>query len=290
MYGITSIPAEPLRVMTIGYSEQDPVLALGVKPVAVREWFGGKPFATWPWAEEALGDAEPVVLEMPHGELDFERLIELNPDLIVATHSGITQEEYDRLVEIAPTVAQSGEYPLFGMPWQDQTRVIGRALGLASQADDRIADVGGQIAATAEAHPAFGGTGLAWINPSGDGTYQLVGPTTPPMRFFADLGFTFPEQLAEVVGDQESVQLSAEQLFLADTGVLVTSAASEDAEMALLDDPIFSQLDVVSDNRTIILAGADDPIYAALSFSTVLSLPFALEQLTPLLEDAVGRL
>jgi iron complex transport system substrate-binding protein len=121
-FGSTTIPKEPGRVSTVGYSEQDPVLALGFKPVAVREWFGEQPFATFPWAREALGDAKPEVLKMPFGQLDFEAIAALRPDLIVATHSGIKQEEYERLSRIAPVVAQPNPYPDFAVPWQEQTR------------------------------------------------------------------------------------------------------------------------------------------------------------------------
>lgn len=290
MFGVTEVPAAPERVVTIGFSEQDPVLALGVKPVAVREWFGGKPYAVWPWAEEALGDAEPVVLEMPYGELDYEQVLALDPDLIIATHSGITEEEYDRLAGIAPTVAQSGEYPVFGMPWEEQTRTIGRALGREARAEELIADVEAGIAAAAEAHPEFAGVSICWINPTGDGSYYLVGPDTPPMRFIGQLGFDMPEELREIVGDLDSAPISAEQLHLVDTDVLITQVGSEGEGGMLLEDSVFSQLRVVQEERAIIFAGADDPTYAALSFSTVLSLPYALERLTPMLEEAVGRL
>ena len=50
------------RVVSVGLTEQDILLQLGVVPIAVTEWYGEKPFATWPWAEELLGDAEPEVL------------------------------------------------------------------------------------------------------------------------------------------------------------------------------------------------------------------------------------
>ena len=37
--------------------------------------------------------------------LDFEAISDANPDVILAAYSGITQEEYDTLSEIAPVVA-----------------------------------------------------------------------------------------------------------------------------------------------------------------------------------------
>ena len=55
-YGETTVPAEPQRVVSVGLTEQDTLLQLGVVPLAVTEWYGDQPFATWPWAE-LLGEA-----------------------------------------------------------------------------------------------------------------------------------------------------------------------------------------------------------------------------------------
>lgn len=61
-YGTARVASPPKRVVTVGYNEQDFVLALGVEPVGVREWFGDQPNATWPWTQDELGDANPEVL------------------------------------------------------------------------------------------------------------------------------------------------------------------------------------------------------------------------------------
>jgi iron complex transport system substrate-binding protein len=286
-FGTIEIPAEPQRIITIGFSEQDSVLALGVIPVAVREWFGKQPNAVWPWAQDELGDAEPEVLTMPFGELDFETIAALEPDLIIATHSGITAEEYETLSQIAPTVAQSGDYPDFGMSWQEQTRVIGRALGRLERAEELIAEVEAHIADAAEAHPEFDGATIAWASPSGDGQYWAVGTSTPPMQFLAALGFRLPDELAGVIGDLDSAEISSEQLGLLDTDVLIVQVSSEDERSAIEEDPLYQQLDVASEGRTIFFVGQDNPIYRALSFSTVLSLPFAVDNLVPILAIAV---
>lgn len=37
-YGSTVVPAEPRRIVTVGYTEQDTVLALGATVVGVTEW------------------------------------------------------------------------------------------------------------------------------------------------------------------------------------------------------------------------------------------------------------
>lgn len=82
----------------------------------MRYWFGDEPYGVFPWAKDRLGSAEPEVLDMPFGELDFEKMAALKPDLISAVYAGITEEEYQTLSQIAPTVAQSGDYIDFGMP------------------------------------------------------------------------------------------------------------------------------------------------------------------------------
>lgn len=80
-HGTTEIPTEPARVVSVGVRDHDAVLALGVVPVGVRMWFSDQPFATWKWARNALGDGQPEVLA--RGELNFEAVAALRPDLIV---------------------------------------------------------------------------------------------------------------------------------------------------------------------------------------------------------------
>uniref|UniRef100_A0A831TCE7 Iron-siderophore ABC transporter substrate-binding protein n=1 Tax=Thermorudis peleae TaxID=1382356 RepID=A0A831TCE7_9BACT len=286
-FGTTEIPEQPQRVATVGFSEQDPVLALGVKPIAVREWFGDQPYAVWPWAQDELGDAMPTVLRMPFGELDFEAIAALRPDLLVATHSGITADEYEALSRIAPTVAQPGEYPDFGVPWQEQTRIIGQALGRAERAEVLIAEVEAQIAAARAAHPQFEGATIAWASPSGDGQYWAVGPNTPPMRFLSALGFRMPDALAAVVGELDSAQISGEQLGLLDTDALILQVNTPEERAAIEANPLYQQLRAAREGRALFFVGLDDPLYGALSFSTVLSLPYALEHLLPLLAAAL---
>lgn len=278
-FGSVTIPTAPERVIAVGFSEQDPVLALGVVPVAVRDWFGDQPYGVWPWGQAALGDATPELMQMPFGELNYELLASLAPDLIVATHSGITAEEYDLLAQIAPTLAQPDEYPDFGVPWQVQTQLIGRALGREEQANALVAEVEGLIAAANTSHNGFGGASIAWVSPAAEaGQFWVVGENTPPLRFLTSLGLTYDPALSEVVGDLDSAQISSESLNLLDVDVLIVRAATPEEQAAILSNPLFSQLNVAQEGRIIFFVG-NDPVYGALSFSTVLSLPYALDEL-----------
>ena len=119
-FGSTTVPPNPQRVVSAGYTEHDTLLALGVTPVAVTDWYGDQPHATWPWARDELGSATPTVLTAKDGA-DFEAIAAQRPDLIVATNAGLDQAQYDRLAVIAPTVAQPAGGSAYFAPWDTQT-------------------------------------------------------------------------------------------------------------------------------------------------------------------------
>lgn len=105
-FGQTVIKQPPKRVVSAGYTEQDDLLAVGVVPIAVTNWFGDQPFAVWPWAQPKLGSAQPVVLNLDNG-IPVEQIGGLKPDLIVAINAGLDADTYQKLSAIAPTLAQS---------------------------------------------------------------------------------------------------------------------------------------------------------------------------------------
>ncbi len=117
--GATEVPDNPQRIVTVGYSDQDTLLAFGRQPVGVTDWYGDYPDATWPWAQDALGGTHPEVFNRGQftGEANFayEAIAELAPDLILALYIDVDDDAYQRLSAIAPTVTTSPDYPDFGM-------------------------------------------------------------------------------------------------------------------------------------------------------------------------------
>ena len=81
-YGQTTLEEAPERVVSLGYTDQDAILALGTVPVAIREFTGNQPSATWPWAADRLKGEQPAVL--PADEVTPDEIAALEPDLIVA--------------------------------------------------------------------------------------------------------------------------------------------------------------------------------------------------------------
>ena len=133
-FGTATIDAPPKRVATVGFNEQDFALALGVRPVARREFLGSFHYKTRPWAPEQGAPAE-----VGGAEIDFERLASTRPDLILGIYSFIKSGDYDKLSGIAPTVAQSKRYTDGATPWDVQLLTTGRALGREDRARQVVA-------------------------------------------------------------------------------------------------------------------------------------------------------
>lgn len=284
-YGETTIESEPKRVVSVGFNEQDTLLALGVIAVAVHDGFGDKPHATWEWAQDELGGAEPTVL--PVGELDMEQIATGAPDLIVGIFSGLTREQYDQLSPFAPVVAQPDDYVDFGVPWQEQTRVISRAVGRPDRAAELISDMESRIESVREQHPEFqGATGLIGLIGGQQSGSHLYGPHDLRGRFMTSLGVEVPDQVVDLTGEDFFTSISKERLSVTDGDVMTWIVNGPDVRDALRDEPLYHNLDVATQRRDVFL-DVNGQLAGAMSFSSVLSLPYLLDDFVPMLETAI---
>ena len=285
-FGETPLEERPERVVSLGYTEQDTLFALGVEPVAVRYFFGDENNAVFPWAEEAADGAEPQVLNMPYGNLNYEAVLALEPDLITAVDAGITQEEYDTLSQIAPTLAQSDEYIDFGTPWQVQVRRIGEAVGETERAEELVSDLEAKFEVVRQARPEFADKSVAVTYQNSSGGYGFYTAQDSRAQFFENLGFVVPEELVEVAGESFYADLSEERLDLLDRDLLVFLDVpfAEEGTPPLEENPLLSQLDAVQAGRVLNVTGQE---VDALQFGTVLSLDYLLENLVPNIAEAV---
>ncbi|MCW5886825.1 MAG: iron-siderophore ABC transporter substrate-binding protein [Anaerolineales bacterium] len=278
-YGSTTIEAAPERIVLVGLNEQDALLALGVVPVATREWYGERPGAIFEWAQDelaALGGATPVVLSS--GQLNFEEIAALEPDVIVGLYAGITQEEYTTLSQIAPTVAQPAEYVDWGVPWQEVTRTMGQIVGKAAEAENLIAGVESAFAEARAQFPNIQGAEAVVATPWGYPTsYYVYGSQDSRGRFMTSLGFSYPPVIDELAGEEFGASISLERFDIIDIDFLIWIDSLPEE---MRNNPLYANLDIVKDGRVVYLSNTS-PIYVALNFSTVLSIPFAIEQLSP---------
>ena len=284
-YGETTVESEPERVVTVGLTDQDALLALGIVPVATTEWFGEHPGSIFPWAQdelEALDGETPESLGNSDA-VNHEAVAAQRPDLILALYAGLTQEDYDKLSAIAPTVAQPGEHIDYGIPWDQLTRTVGQAVGQADEAEELIDGIDAAFEEAVADHPGLeGASGLVATPYEGIFVY---GPTDPRGQLMTRLGFELPEDLAETTGDEFGGNLSEENAEMLDVDAIVWLDA-QDVE-GPLGGPLYASFDVHTEAREVFLDSFADPLGAATSYVSVLSLPFMLDGLVPKLAAAV---
>lgn len=272
-FGETRIPAPPTRVVSAGLTDADDLLALGVVPVAVTDWFGAEPFGVWPWARQQLGDAQPVVLSPADG-VQIEQIAGLTPDLIVATDAGLDQETYNQLSAIAPTIAQSGSQAFFE-PWRDQAGAIGQAVFRHDDMQKLIADVDAAFGAVKDSHPQFAGKKALLL----DGTLvnDSVRVSRPAWRseFLTQMGLTVVQTDASIPRDRIAD-------VLGDADVLIWTTETDQEQAALLADPAIAALPA----RRHVFTGKE--LAGAVAYASTLSYPVLADRLPQMLADALG--
>jgi iron complex transport system substrate-binding protein len=284
-YGDVTIEAEPQRVVTIGSREHELLYSLGVAPVAVPESWQGYPHGTGPWAEEArfAVGAEPDTF--PSGELNVELIASFAPDLIVGTYSGITEDQYTQLSQIAPTIAQSGEFPEYGMPLNEELALIGAAVGKSPEAEQVTAEIDAAFAEVREAHPDWEGqTGIVAFHYDGNpGVYHSSDNRN---QFLANLGLD-STGLDEYLNDEFYIPISAEQLDLLDVfdTVVWQTATTPEVQGTIEGLPLYPELTVTQQGGNIWIT---EPVLEGAFFAnSPSSILFSLDAFVPQLEAAL---
>jgi iron complex transport system substrate-binding protein len=278
-YGTAILKAPAKRVVSIGYTTQDPLLALGVVPVGLRYWFGDEPSATGPWAAPLLGDAKPAIIK---GEVSAEAVAALEPDLIIGIGSGISQEEYQLLSQVAPVIMHPKGRSTYDIGWDEITTTIGRAVGKDAEAASAVAATRKVFSDIRDRHPDWQGkTGVAAYNFGGEtGFFNL---TDTRGRLVSQLGFRQTDAMKTLASDIFYTKLSPEDLSALDADVIIwIQSGGNAADLAAM--PMRKLLKAHAEGREVL---ANRMVAAAMSYGSVLSLPYALERLEPEIAAAI---
>ncbi|MFJ8752401.1 iron-siderophore ABC transporter substrate-binding protein [Streptomyces sp. NPDC102441] len=285
-FGSTEVKKAPERVVSVGYTDDQAILALGIKPVGMVDQYpnpaGKSPDINtqWPWVKDKWGDTRPEVV-MSNGDSgpNYEKIAALRPDLIIAVYSEIDQAAYDKLSKIAPTVGRTkGEKELFSAPWQDNAVHIAKALGKEDEGTALVKGIQSKLDAAREAHPEFAdrtAVPLSWYEDS-------VAPfTTTDVRgrLVTGIGFKGATKIDEIAGDSFYTKLSPERMDLVDVDRIFVINDKADQE-ALKKFELFANLPAVKAGKVSYLLDSEGPaVGAAMSQGTLLSLPYAIDEL-----------
>lgn len=292
-FGETTIEADPQRVVTVGWSDHDVVAALGEVPVgATRISWGGNDEGSTDFFDAAIGElgatpAEVTRLDDSDG-IPVEEIAALEPDVILGTNSGLTQEDYDALSRIAPVVA----YPevAWGTPWRESVEMIGQALGRPAEAQESIAETEALIGETAAAYPELEGTSVAWawFTPQDLSTIGLYTTTDLRPQMLRELGMVDAGIVTEQSTDGAfSINVSAEQADTIDADVLIFYTDGGIDPEALVSDPLVGRIPALGAGSFV--AAGDPQAAQGLSSPSPLSIPVALEEFIPEVAEAAAK-
>ncbi|UZN02184.1 ABC transporter substrate-binding protein [Cellulomonas sp. S1-8] len=296
-FGETTIEAEPTAVASVNWGNHDVAIALGIVPVgfAKASYGDDDTDGIHPWTYEGLegldatGDALPVLFDETDG-IPFEAVNNTAPDVVLAAYSGLTEEDWTTLSQIAPTVS----FPEFawGTNWQDMALINGEALGRKAEAQALVDDVLAQIDDALAERPDVEGTTVAytWIDPADPSTIGVYTPLDARVQLLDDLGMSTAPSVVELAGDTDLffVDLAAEQAdVLADVDILVTYG-DETTLATLQADPLIGKIPAVARGSVAVVPDGV-PLASATSGPTVLSVPWSLDAYLDLFQAAAEK-
>jgi iron complex transport system substrate-binding protein len=280
-FGDVEIEEEPTRVVALGWGDAETALALGVQPVGASDWlaFGGEGVGPW---SEGLYDEAPEIIETM--EPSFEAIAALEPDLILDTKSAGTQERYDLLSQIAPTVGMPEGVEAYQTTYDQQLELVGQSLGRTDEAEELAAELTQAFEDAAAEHPEFEGTevAVAAFTSEGFGAY-VEGDAR--VDFMEELGFVNKPAIQEQATDSFFIGVSEEQVSLLDAGLTVAFPIGTEVS-EFTDNPLWEALPSVQDGRAVVLE--DQTLASAFSIGTAPGILYALDETVPLFADALS--
>lgn len=292
-YGETVIESEPKNVATISWGNHDVPLALGIVPVGVSKGNYGEldKNGLLPWTAEKykeLGVENPVVYDDVDG-LDYEAISDSNPDVILAAYSGITQEEYDLLSEIAPVVA----FPknAWQTYWREQITMNASAIGKKDEGDALVKELETLIAEkSGEYSDLKGKTAVfCYFNPADLGKFYIYLPTDPRAAYLTDLGLEFPESVSKLGEDETSfaVEMSAENIDkLKDADIIVTYGDDKLLD-SLQKDSLLGTVPAIKNGSVALIK--DGSSLAASCTPSALSIPTTIDEYLEIIGEAASK-
>lgn len=281
-FGEVKVPADAVRIVALGWGDAETALALGVQPVGASDWlaFGGE--GVGPWAKGMYDQAPEIIGTM---EPEFEKIAALEPDLILDVKSSGDEERYERLTQIAPTVGipEGGESYLTSL--DEQVELIAEALGKEEEGEQLLADVEAKFDEASEANPEFEGKSVTVSAFTSEGWGAYVSESER-VQFTEKLGFEANPAIDELEADGFSVSISEENIGVLDADLLVTFPIYLPAS-DVSDQELFQNIPAVQDGRYILFNDDQADIREAFSLNSVLSIPFAIDELTPMIAEAV---
>ena len=243
-FGETEVPTNPTRVIVLGYTTVEAVLAHGVQPVGAPDGVVSS------LSHLSLENETTADIGSPT-QPNLETIVALKPDLILTSKYRLG-DSYDQLAQIAPTVVLDIDN---NAQWRELTRLCGEALGkqaetqtLAVAYETKLQTVKTQLSQTGKQLQVS----IVSIFP---GLIRAAGTETFAGSVLADASIARPPSQSQAQGPQN---ISMESLDLLDGDVIFIMGLQGDTDMAtqvqteierVKSQPLWSQLKAVRNNQ-----------------------------------------
>ena len=284
-FGETTITTKPERIVTLGWNAQDVVYALGETPVGMpKVTYGPTADGVTAWDADKFDKSRTTLLDTGD-KYPFEKIAALKPDVILAPYEGFDEATYKTLSGIAPTVAYPGAP--WQTTWQDQTLLVGEALGRKADAEKLITGIQDKIKQVAAEHPEFKDKTIT-VGSFGPENYIYM-PGDPRVQILNEMGFKNApgvEALEKTNTKKEfSLAVSKEKVADVDADVLIAYVDGIGTQK-FLADPVYSSLEAVKTGGAYPLQ--DQQVISGMSAVSVLSVPWVLDKVLPGLSKAAS--
>ncbi len=276
-YGETVIDKPAERVVTWGWSSTEASIALGVIPVGFPS-FRSEGFEqdVVPWVAEALAEAgaeAPFILDNAAGP-PIEQIAALKPDLILAVYSGITEDEYKLLSQIAPVVPFPEEP--WTASWQQVITIAGEALGKPEEGMALVARLEQFVRDEAARYPELAGTSAVTLIDY-DGALAIHSADDARAKMLALAGMIIPPR-PEAAGPAEGFwyPMSYENADQIPADVLIAFFSTTEAADAFFAIPTIAAAPQV--RRGAVVRMDDRLLNTGVISSSALSIEWAMPQ------------
>ncbi|CCH29610.1 ABC transporter substrate-binding protein [Actinosynnema sp. NPDC047251] len=282
MFGPVTVPANPTKVVALGWSDAETALALGVRPIAAADWlaFGGE--GVGPWAAGRYTTAPKI---LPTLEPDYAAIAQLQPDLILNTRSDNSEEKYRELSKIAPTVSGPAGVVSYGTTWRQQMELVSQSLGKPDEGRRLIGEVDAAFDRAKADNPVFAGKTAA-IGAYYSEKYSAYVRGDSRVDFVEGLGLKNKPEVQALAGTSFAVDLSREQIELLSADLTVVFPIGGDAA-PLRADQVLNQLPAARAGHLLIMD--DKTLVNAFSSGSTLGTLYAIEKAVPLFASTLTK-
>ena len=217
----------------------------------------------------------------------MEKIVELEPDVILAPWSGITQEQYDSLSEIAPTVAYPDQ--AWSIDWDEQIEIIGTALGKEEDADKLVDDLEKQLADEAKKHPDWKNYTFSYVYTTPD-TLGVFKPTEQRADMVRKLGLKSDpavDKMKETEGTDSAVIGYENADKLNDSDLIFTFYSDPKAKKQAMSNKLYASIPAIKAGAVV--SSDDNSFVTASSMINPLTVPYALETYPEMIDAAIAK-